>query len=180
MAVFQRNQTLPIFSPSVTFLAPQSLIACDGMPPLDEVTRWNAGSATADDEDGGQGGALGELNKLLAAMPGAAPKATYVKGDKVVAVRGDLAGMNGVVAEIRPDGNIMVQPAMAGFTELVDFEADELTKFFEVGQRVRILKGPSEGASGLVVAIGDDELCTVIADATKEEIKVFKRWVLVQ
>jgi hypothetical protein len=69
----------------------------DGVPPLEEMQRFNACGAAADDERYGGGAGMGglaagpggALSSLMAALPtGGAPKTTYVKGDPVIVVKG--------------------------------------------------------------------------------------------
>ena len=58
-----------------------------GVPPLDELARFNSASSMPDPDglDSGAGGAAGDLSALMAALPQdkAGPKAQFAKGDKV-------------------------------------------------------------------------------------------------
>lgn len=83
-----RGQALTQYVP----LRPQSLTPVEGVPPLEELQRYNACGAAADEDRAPGGGAAGDLSSLVAALPsgGSAPRTTFVKGDLVRIVKGEL------------------------------------------------------------------------------------------
>lgn len=65
-------------------------MAIVGVPPLDEIAKYNSAAQQQQDDDGGAdggagGGAANALSKLMAALPAdsSMPKAQFEKGDKV-------------------------------------------------------------------------------------------------
>ena len=44
----------------------------------------------------------------------------------------------------------------------------------QVGDRVKVLSGQHAGETGMVLQV-KDELCMIISDTTKQEVKVFSR-----
>lgn len=47
----------------------------------------------------------------------------------------------------------------------------------QVGDRVRVVAGPYLSNTGMVLQVGANDQCLVISDTTKQELKVFGRWV---
>ncbi|KXZ44189.1 hypothetical protein GPECTOR_71g550 [Gonium pectorale] len=151
----------------------KTLNVLDTLPGLDEVARFNAAATREDDDAPGT-----ELSSLMATLPTdgtASTKGTFMKGDKVRIIKGDLENLQARVTGVSADGTkVTAIPSIMGFSEEVEFEPDELAKVFAVGQRVRVLAGQYGGDTGMVVRV-DERLCYVISDTTREEIKVFAR-----
>ncbi|GAX85054.1 hypothetical protein CEUSTIGMA_g12474.t1 [Chlamydomonas eustigma] len=152
------------------------LMVLDGMPPLEEMSRFNAAGLDPEGQ-GNAGGGAGDLSSLMATLPADAsqPKAKFNKGDKVVFLRGELQNLEAVVTDVREDGKIMVMPNIEGFTDSVDCDSDELRKLFLVGDRVRVMNGQHSGESGMLIHILSNDRCVVISDLSREEINVFLR-----
>lgn len=163
-------------------MAIKSLIPEVGLPPLEELQRFNA---AATEKRGGRGG-RDDLEALVEGLEGegltsleaaSLAKARFVKGDRVKVVEGDLAGIVGEVEHVTDDGLVMVHPTdeqLGDFKEAISFQPKELRKYFESGDHVRAIAGEHDGTSGLVVST-DGDLCIVLADATQKEIRVLAR-----
>eukprot|EP00883_Tetradesmus_obliquus_P007302 jgi/Sobl393_1/17906/SZX61442.1 len=149
----------------------KGLILQDVAPPLDEISRFNQAGQSGEVED--LTDPTSGLKQLLKALPdGGAPKATYVKGDRVVVVAGDLNTLEGTVEDVRPDdGKLLVRPDLMA-DQVVELELDEVQKLFKAGDHVRVLSGPHGGQRGMVVAV-QDGVCILLPDTQKEELKVF-------
>ncbi|KAG2495630.1 hypothetical protein HYH03_006230 [Edaphochlamys debaryana] len=151
----------------------KTVTVLDTLPGLEEVARFNAAATTGDDDSPAT-----DLSSLMATLPTdgtAATKGTFMKGDSVRIVKGDLENLMARVTGVNADGTkVTAIPDIKGFAEEVEFEADELAKVFAVGQRVRVLAGQYGGDTGMVVRVAD-ALCYLISDTSREEIKVFAR-----
>ncbi|KAG2448985.1 hypothetical protein HYH02_005739 [Chlamydomonas schloesseri] len=151
----------------------KTLTVLDTLPGLEEVARFNAAATTGDDD-----APATDLSSLMATLPTdgtAATKGTFMKGDMVRIVKGDLENLMARVTGVSADGaKVTAVPDIKGFGEEVEFDMDELAKVFEVGQRVRVLAGQYGGDTGMVVRV-EEALCYLISDTTREEIKVFAR-----
>ncbi|KAF8065846.1 SPT5 [Scenedesmus sp. PABB004] len=149
----------------------KGLILQDVAPPLDEVSRFNAAGAAGELEDVAD--PTSGLKQLLKALPdGGAARATYVKGDRVMVVAGELNTLEGTVEDVKLDeGKLLVRPdMMAG--EVVELELDEVQKLFKPGDHVRVLSGPHEGARGMVVVVKEG-VCVLVPDTRQGELQVF-------
>ena len=73
-----------------TLSVPQSVMVLDGVPPLEELAKYNSGAQPESDSNTG-----GDLSSLMAALPtdgSSRPKAKFAKGDKVGLFTGGAAG----------------------------------------------------------------------------------------
>ena len=157
----------------------KSLSVEEGLPPLDELQRFN--SAQQDGDDGGAGGDLTSLVQDLGvegtAALEAAVKARFEKGDRITVREGDLKGILGRVELVTDAGEIMVRPiddSLGDFKDAIGFAARELYKYFESGDHVKVAHGSHAGETGMVIKTNEG-VCHILTDATREEIKVFAR-----
>lgn len=163
---------------TIRTIALRNVIPMDTMPPLEEVANFNAAKQTVEDAYGEQAGAS-DLSALMEALPGAQKggvKGKFVKGDKVIAIRGELQNIVGVVQDILPEGRVVVLPRLENIDDLepVDFDPSELRKHFAIGEHVKVLAGSHKGESGMVVQV-QDEICVLMSDIAKTEMKVFAK-----
>ncbi len=170
----------------VKAVAMKGLTLEDGLPPLDELQRFNAAQNDGDDgaSGSGAGGATADLTRLVqdlgvdaAAALADAANAKFIKGDRVMVREGDLKGILGRVELVTEDGQVMVRPiddSLGDFKEAIGFAARELYKWFDSGDHVKVLNGSRSGETGMVVNV-EEGVCYVLTDQTKEEIKVFTR-----
>ncbi|GLC43354.1 hypothetical protein PLESTB_001336800 [Pleodorina starrii] len=151
----------------------KTLLVLDTIPGLEEMARFNAGATTGDDD-----APAADLSSLMATLPTdgtGVSKGTFMKGDQVRIIKGDLENLMARVTGLTADGTkVTAIPEIKGFVEEVEFDPDELTKVFTVGQRVRVLAGQYAGDTGMVVRV-EEALCYLISDTNREEIKVFAR-----
>ncbi|KAG7669634.1 hypothetical protein Ndes2437B_g05814 [Nannochloris sp. 'desiccata'] len=168
----------------VKTVAMKGLTLEEGLPPLDELQRFNAAQNDGDDGVSGSGGAGADLTRLVqdlgvdaaAALEDAA-NAKFIKADRVMVREGDLKGILGRVELVTEDGQVMVRPideSLGDFKEAIGFAPRELYKWFDSGDHVKVLNGSHSGETGMVVNV-EEGVCFVLTDQTKEEIKVFTR-----
>ncbi|KAL6785123.1 hypothetical protein ACKKBG_A02530 [Auxenochlorella protothecoides x Auxenochlorella symbiontica] len=165
-------------------VAVKGLALEDGLPPLDDLQRFQA---AAQGGGGGGGGGAGDragaadLAGLVQSLTtegegqgGAAPT-RFAKGDLVLVVQGDLAGIRGRVEAFGEDGLLMVAPTdskLPGFTELIGLHPREIQKHFESGSHVKVEHGQHMGETGMVVTV-TGPIATIFTDVSRQEIRVF-------
>lgn len=82
-------------------------------------------------KDLGDGVTDSEAAELLTSV-GLADQVTFVKGDKVKVIEGDLQGLWGYVHAVRDDNTIEMMPQLKELTEVLPFPPSQLAKTFEV------------------------------------------------
>ncbi len=80
-------------------MAIKSLIVCETMPGVEEITRYNATAQASKESYSSRDEPRNELAELMAALPvdATAGKQTFSKGQRVISVKGDLLGITGGV-----------------------------------------------------------------------------------
>ncbi|KAK9835687.1 hypothetical protein WJX74_005873 [Apatococcus lobatus] len=148
----------------------KGLRAEEALPPLEEIQRFNqVGQSTEEQADGSN--ILGDAILTGGTM---APIVKFSKGDKVIVTEGDLRNMVGTITVVRDGGkNVDVLPDMEGL-EAVPMSASAVEKWFASGDHVKVMSGLSEGKTGMVVRV-EDHLCILLADHSREELRVFSR-----
>ncbi|KAK2076003.1 hypothetical protein QBZ16_001339 [Prototheca wickerhamii] len=159
----------------------KSLALVEGVPPLDELQRFQAAATTGAKGAAAPAEDLASLVRSLTTAEGGAGGGAagpaFAKGDTVLVVQGDLAGIRGRVEGEGEGGLVMVRPEDAklpGFTELVGFQPRELQKHFEPGTHVRVASGAHAGETGMVVSSAGG-VVTLFADVSREEVKALAR-----
>lgn len=95
---------------------------------------------------------------------------SFAPGDMVQVAEGELMHLEGKVISI--DRNkVTMMPKHQDLTEALEFPANELRKFFKVGDHVKVIAGRYEGDTGLVVRV-EDMTAVVFSDLTMHELKV--------
>lgn len=98
-----------------------------------------------------------------------ARKVTFIQGDKVKVTRGDVKGLTGTV-HTASDGIVCIIPHVEELCDKkYEFPVDELSKFFEVGDHVKVIAGRYAGITGMIVAT-EDTSASIICDVTKNVI----------
>ena len=98
-----------------------------------------------------------------------ARKVVFIQGDKVRVTRGDLKGLTGAV-HTASEGIVYVIPHVEELCDQkYEFPVDELCKFFEVGDHVKVLAGRYSGITGMIVST-EDSAADIICDVTKNII----------
>ncbi|XP_024532510.1 putative transcription elongation factor SPT5 homolog 1 isoform X2 [Selaginella moellendorffii] len=137
----------------------KTLNAVDVMPSLDELQSFQKPG----DDDSVDAFGLSSSRK----------RGQFVKGDTVVAVEGDLKGIQGVVEKVDED-NVEIRPdKKSGLKDVLRFHIKQLSKHFEPGNHVKVTSGKHEGATGMIVKIERDSVI-ILSDTTKEDVRVFR------
>lgn len=98
----------------------------------------------------------------------------FVPGDIVEVCQGELIHLNGTIIGI--DGErVRMMPNHEELKEPMTFMANELRKYFKIGEHVKVIGGRNEGETGLIVRV-DDNVAIILSDLTMEEITVFQRF----
>ena len=93
------------------------------------------------------------------------------KGDVVRVKSGELRDLLGDVDSII--GKVVViRPRYDAIKEKLEFSIDELEKYFETGDHVKVVNGRQAGVTGTVVKV-EGEIIQLLTDISHEEIRVF-------
>ena len=97
-------------------------------------------------------------------------KVVFIQGDKVKVIKGDVKGLTGTV-HTSSDGVICIIPHIEDLCDQrYEFPADELCKFFEEGDHVKVMAGRYSGITGMIVST-EDVSANIICDVSKNVIK---------
>lgn len=96
-------------------------------------------------------------------------KIQFVQGDKVKVVKGDVKGLTGTV-HTNSDGMIYIIPHVEDLQgQRFEFPCDDLSKFFEVGDHVKVIAGRYNGITGMVAATVESS-ADILCDVSKNVI----------
>ncbi|VFQ82413.1 unnamed protein product [Cuscuta campestris] len=98
-------------------------------------------------------------------------KGHFMKGDRVIVVKGDLKNLQGWVEKVE-ENTVHIRPNEKNLPTTLAVGDKELCKYFEPGNHVKVVSGASEGATGMVVSV-EGHLVNLVSDTTKELICVF-------
>ncbi|KAK1371247.1 Transcription elongation factor SPT5 [Heracleum sosnowskyi] len=135
-------------------------------PSFDELEKFRQPDEDGDDDD------MASLSTLFANRK----KGHFMKGDRVIIVKGDLKNLKGVVEKVEEE-TVYLKPYDEGLPKTLAVSEKELCKCFEPGNHVKVVSGASEGATGLVVT-AERHLVNIVSDTTKEVIQVFSDYVV--
>ncbi|PVD33727.1 hypothetical protein C0Q70_04987 [Pomacea canaliculata] len=94
-------------------------------------------------------------------------------GDVVEVAEGELINLQGKV--IKVDGNkITFLPNHKDLKNPLEFPANELRKFFKMGDHVKVIRGRYEGDTGLIVRV-EEKMIVLFSDLTMHELKVLPK-----
>ena len=96
---------------------------------------------------------------------------SFAPGDHVEVCEGELINLQGTIVGIDGD-SIRILPKHEALKDEIPFKAQELRKYFSVGNHVRVLNGRFEGETGMIVGI-DGTKAIVLSDGTKDEVISF-------
>lgn len=100
-----------------------------------------------------------------------ARKIHFVQGDKVKVIKGDVKGLTGSVIS-SSNGMVSLAPFVEELCDQqLDFPVDDLSKFFEAGDHVKVITGRYAGITGMVAASKDNSV-DMICDVSKNVITV--------
>eukprot|EP00743_Colponemidia_sp_Colp-15_P002010 GILK01002184.1.p1 GENE.GILK01002184.1~~GILK01002184.1.p1 ORF type:complete len:703 (+),score=101.51 GILK01002184.1:3-2111(+) len=142
----------------------------DVNPPLDEVQRFQ-GSVKDDDA------AKGDASSMMPGVPSTSRTVSYVKGDTIKVIDGDLKNLTGAVLSVTGD-MITILPAHEDLKDPLVFPANQLTKWFKVGDHVKVTAGRYTNETGLIVRVepsGANSVAVLFTDVSNKEVKVFTR-----
>lgn len=93
--------------------------------------------------------------------------------DNVEVCEGELKTLKGKVISV--NGNmVIVMPKYDKLMEPIQFQANELRKYFQVGDHVKVINGNYEGETGLIVR-QEESRVILISDLTMHEIEVLPK-----
>ncbi|KZV17344.1 suppressor of ty [Dorcoceras hygrometricum] len=138
----------------------KSLSTLNVQPTFDELEKFRQPSETGD-------GDVSSLSMLFANRK----KGHFMKGDRVIIVKGDLRNLKGCVEKVEED-TVHIKPSEAGLNTTLAISDKELCKYFEPGNHVKVVTGSTEGATGMVVSV-QGHVVNIVSDTTKELLRVF-------
>lgn len=98
-------------------------------------------------------------------------KVAYSQGDRVKVIRGDAKGLTGAVIA-NHEGMVTISAYDEDLVgQKLNFPENEVSKFFEVGDHVKVSGGRYAGITGMVAA-SKEATADLICDVTKEVISV--------
>uniref|UniRef100_A0A3Q2YM94 Transcription elongation factor SPT5 n=1 Tax=Hippocampus comes TaxID=109280 RepID=A0A3Q2YM94_HIPCM len=94
-------------------------------------------------------------------------------GDNVEVCEGELINLQGKILSV--DGNkITIMPKHEDLKDPLEFPAQELKKYFRMGDHVKVIAGRYEGDTGLIVRV-EESFVILFSDLTMHELKVLPR-----
>ncbi|CAI9115613.1 OLC1v1016567C2 [Oldenlandia corymbosa var. corymbosa] len=129
-------------------------------PTFDELEKFRQPSENGDAD-------VASLSTLFANRK----KGHFLKGDRVIVVKGDLKNLKGAVEKVEED-TVHIKPFEKGLPATLAISEKELCKYFEPGNHVKVVAGATEGATGMVVSV-EGHVVNIVSDTTKELLRVF-------
>lgn len=95
-------------------------------------------------------------------------------GDKIYVVKGELQQAYGPVANFKDGGlTLSFRPSnIEGFDDLMDIDRGSVVKFFDKGDRIRVVGGKYQSEVGTVVSIDDDNVSMPRIKLDRTDIEV--------
>ncbi|CAN4076143.1 unnamed protein product [Withania somnifera] len=138
----------------------KSISTLNIQPTFDELEKFRQTG------EGGDGD-MASLSTLFANRK----KGHFMKGDRVIVVKGDLKNLKGHVEKVEED-TVHIRPNQKDLPLTLAFSDKELCKYFDLGNHVKVVSGSSEGATGMVVSV-QGHVVNLVSDTTKELLRVF-------
>ncbi|KAK1436441.1 hypothetical protein QVD17_02221 [Tagetes erecta] len=129
-------------------------------PSFDELEKFRQPNENGD-------GDISSLSTLFANRK----KGHFMKGDRVIVIKGDLKNLKGWVEKVE-EGTVHIKPNAEGLPTTLAVSEKELCKYFEPGNHVKVVSGTQEGVTGMVLTV-QGHLVNIVSDTTKEVIRVF-------
>nr|GLL33113.1 putative transcription elongation factor SPT5 homolog 1 isoform X1 [Ipomoea trifida] len=109
----------------------------------------------------------------MATLFGNRKKGQFMKGDRVIVVKGELKNLKGWVEKVE-ENIVHIRPKEKNLHNktLISVGEKEVCKYFEAGNHVKVVCGASEGATGMVASV-EGHMVNLVSDTTKEIIRVF-------
>jgi len=146
----------------------KSLDTNNVIPTIDELQRFQERPANADKSEDAE-----ENPSSLGSLVGnfkPKQRSTFVKGDTVRVIEGDLKNLTGTVESVEDD-TVTIKPAHEELHDLLSFPASQIQKSFKVGDHVKVISGRYEGETGLIISL-DTNAVVIFSNLTSKEIKV--------
>ncbi|XP_019196746.1 PREDICTED: putative transcription elongation factor SPT5 homolog 1 isoform X2 [Ipomoea nil] len=141
-------------------VAMKSISTQNIQPSFDELEKFRQPGESGD-------GDMASLSTLFANRK----KGHFMKGDRVIVVKGDLKNLKGWVEKVE-ENTVHIRPKEKNLPKTLSVGDKELCKYFEPGNHVKVVSGASEGATGMVVSV-EGHVVNLVSDTTKEIIRVF-------
>ncbi|OPJ76178.1 transcription elongation factor SPT5 isoform B [Patagioenas fasciata monilis] len=91
----------------------------------------------------------------------------FQPGDNVEVCEGELINLQGKILSV--DGNkITIMPKHEDLKDMLEFPAQELRKYFKMGDHVKVIAGRYEGDTGLIVRV-EENFVILFSDLTMHE-----------
>ncbi|KAH6759142.1 global transcription factor group A2 [Perilla frutescens var. frutescens] len=148
------------FTPPARFMNIDEARTQNVQPTFDELEKFRQPGESGD-------GDMSSLSTLFANRK----KGHFMKGDRVIIVKGDLRNLKGWVEKVEED-TVHIKPNEKGLPKTLAISDKELCKYFEPGNHVKVVSGATEGATGMVVSV-EGHVVNIVSDTTKELIRVF-------
>ncbi|OMO56305.1 putative transcription elongation factor protein [Corchorus olitorius] len=116
-------------------------------------------------------GETGDRDFSSSLSSGDTKKAQFLKGDKVIVVKGDLKNMRGIIEKVEEEC-ASIKPGIRCLPETLSVNIKDISKYFETGDHVKVISGFQEGATGMVIKV-EGRVLVIVSDASMEEIRVF-------
>ncbi|KAI7754771.1 hypothetical protein M8C21_033839, partial [Ambrosia artemisiifolia] len=113
----------------------------------------------------------GENDNSLSTLFANRKKGHFMKGDRVIVIKGDLKNLKGWVEKVE-EGTVHIKPNAEGLLTTLAVNEKELCKYFEPGNHVKVVSGAQEGVTGMVVTV-KGHVVNIVSDTTKEVLRVF-------
>lgn len=105
--------------------------------------------------------------------PGDECEHNFQAGDNVEVSAGDLVNLQGKILNV-DEGRVTIMPRHKDLKDPLEFPAEELRKYFSLGDHVKVVAGRYEGDTGLIVRVEEDFI-VLFSDLTMHELKVLPR-----
>ncbi|KAA8546512.1 hypothetical protein F0562_002749 [Nyssa sinensis] len=129
-------------------------------PTFDELEKFRQPGENRD-------GDMASLSTLFANRK----KGHFMKGDRVIFVKGDLKNLKGWVEKVEED-TVHIRPNAEGLLSTLAVNEKELCKFFEPGNHVKVVSGATEGTTGMIITV-EGHRVVILSDTSKEHVRVF-------
>ncbi|KAI3768812.1 hypothetical protein L2E82_19647 [Cichorium intybus] len=129
-------------------------------PSFDELEKFRQPNENGD-------GDIASLSSLFANRK----KGHFMKGDRVIVIKGDLKNLKGSVEKVEED-TVHIKPHAHGLPKTLAVSERELCKYFEIGNHVKVVSGAQEGVTGMVVK-AEGHFINMVSDTTKDVLQVF-------
>ncbi|ETE63753.1 Transcription elongation factor SPT5, partial [Ophiophagus hannah] len=107
------------------------------------------------------------LQELRHAGCGKEREHNFQPGDNVEVCEGELINLQGKILSV--DGNkITIMPRHEDLKDMLEFPAQELRKYFKMGDHVKVIAGRFEGDTGLIVRV-EENFVILFSDLTMHE-----------